>query len=156
MRTLCGGISGKAGIGHVRYPTSGSSSNREDAQPFITRRPGIVLAHNGNITNVPELAHSLRSRGVHVQSQCDAEPVLLVLSDALTRIRPCGHTTDDVARAVREVFDTVRGNGKNRKRRGGHADCTAEPLAGTVLEKDAGHGTTKGHTTHTCNICRKT
>lgn len=100
---------GRAGIGHVRYPTSGSTATREDAQPFLTRRPGILLAHNGNVTNVPELARELRSRGLHVLSQCDAEPILLVLAEALTAIRPAGHTADDVAQAVREVFRTVRG-----------------------------------------------
>jgi amidophosphoribosyltransferase len=102
-------VPGNAGIGHVRYPTSGSSSNAADAQPFITRRPGMLLAHNGNITNVPELTDLLRVRGVHVQSQCDAEPVLLLLADALIKIRPAGHTTEDLTRAVGEVFDKVRG-----------------------------------------------
>ena len=100
---------GRGGIGHVRYPTSGSTSTREDAQPFLTRRPGILLAHNGNVTNVPELTRSLRAKGLHVLSQCDAEPILLVLAEALTAIRPSGHTSDDVRRAVAEVFATVKG-----------------------------------------------
>lgn len=103
------GFGGRGGIGHVRYPTSGSTSTREDAQPFLTRRPGILLAHNGNVTNVPELIRTLRAQGLHVLSQCDAEPILLVLAEALTAIRPSGHTADDVAAAVGEVFRTVRG-----------------------------------------------
>ena len=100
---------GQAGIAHVRYPTAGPEATRNDAQPFLTRRPGILLAHNGNVTNVPELSRTLREEGWHVLSLCDAEPILLVLAEALTRSRPEGHSRDDVVRAVREVHQRVRG-----------------------------------------------
>ena len=100
---------GSVGIGHVRYPTAGTTSTRQDAQPFQTRRPGILLAHNGNLTNVPEITQSLREEGMHVLSSCDAEPLLLVFSQELTRIRAAGHTSDDVASAVAAVFRRVRG-----------------------------------------------
>ena len=100
---------GQSGIAHVRYPTAGPEATRNDAQPFLTRRPGILLAHNGNVTNVPELSRTLREEGWHVLSLCDAEPILLVLAEALTRSRPEGHIRDDVVRAVREVHQRVRG-----------------------------------------------
>ena len=74
---VVGGMKGHAGIAHVRYPTAGPQATRNDAQPFITRRPGILLAHNGNVTNIPELSRTLREEGWHVLSQCDAEPILL-------------------------------------------------------------------------------
>jgi amidophosphoribosyltransferase len=102
------GLTGRAGIGHVRYPTVGGGS-REDAQPFHTRRPGVVMAHNGNVTNLPELEAWLASRGVRVQSQCDVEPILLVFAEALGARRPSHHTADDVREAVREVYQRVRG-----------------------------------------------
>lgn len=102
-------LHGNAGIGHVRYPTAGLQSTAEDAQPFLTRQPGIVLAHNGNVTNVPELTEQLRNEGVCVLSSCDAEPILLVFATALSRIRPTGHTKEDVVLAIKEVYQRVRG-----------------------------------------------
>jgi amidophosphoribosyltransferase len=106
---IVGSQPGRVGIGHVRYPTYGSGS-REDAQPFITRRPGIVLAHNGNVTNVPALEQDLLGRGVHLLSNCDSEPILLMLADELTRIRTHGHTVDDVVAALKPVMEKVQGS----------------------------------------------
>lgn len=101
-------LKGTSGIGHTRYPTVGSGV-REDAQPFYTRRPGVLMAHNGNVTNLEELETRLLARGLHVQSQCDVEPILLVFAEALSERRPFGHTTEDVVFAVREVLQGVRG-----------------------------------------------
>lgn len=100
---------GNAGIGHVRYPTAGTRSSAEDAQPFRTRMPGLLSAHNGNVTNVPELTAWLRTEGWVVLSHCDAEPILLTFAWALTQERPSGHTVEDVRRAVATVFKRVRG-----------------------------------------------
>src|SRR5579864_894190 len=56
MRSLLG----NTGIGQVRYPTAGSSSSEEEAQPFYVNAPfGITLAHNGNLTNAEELKTAL-------------------------------------------------------------------------------------------------
>jgi amidophosphoribosyltransferase len=102
------GLRGAAGIAHVRYPTVGAGV-RDDTQPFYTRRPGVLMAHNGNVTNVPALTAWLAERGVHVQSQCDVEPILLVFAEGLVARRPSGHTAEDVVHAVREVYARVRG-----------------------------------------------
>lgn len=101
-------LRGTAGVGHVRYPTVGGNT-REDAQPFVTRRPGILMAHNGNVTNLPEVIAKLNRRGMHVLSDCDVEVILMVLADELTRIAPSAHTAADLAEAVRRLFDRVRG-----------------------------------------------
>ena len=102
-------LTGTAGIAHVRYPTAGATATREDAQPFLTRRPGILLAHNGNVINVPQITAELRSEGWNVLSSCDAEPILLVLTTELNRIRAYGHTSADVVKAVEAVHRRIRG-----------------------------------------------
>lgn len=99
---------GRSGLGHVRYPTVGGNT-REDAQPFMTRRPGILMAHNGNVTNMPELSGQLARRGMHIMSNCDVEAILMVLADEVTRIAPAGHTTSDLTEAVGRLMDRVRG-----------------------------------------------
>ncbi len=98
-----GSLPGTAAIGHVRYPTVGAGV-REDAQPFHTRRPGVLMAHNGNVTNVPQLEAWLARRGIRVQSGCDVEPIMLVFAEGLR-----GAAVENVKDAVRDVFDQVRG-----------------------------------------------
>jgi amidophosphoribosyltransferase len=100
---------GTSGIAHVRYPTFGGGT-REDAQPFMTRRPSMVLAHNGNITNVAQLEEELVARGVRMTSRCDSEPVLLVLGDELLKIRVAGHTTADLVAATEQLMKRLRGS----------------------------------------------
>ncbi len=69
-------------MGHVRYPTAGSSSARE-AQPFFVNSPlGIYLIHNGNLTNTDELRNMLQSSqsffNRHMRTQSDSEVRLFV------------------------------------------------------------------------------
>ena len=102
------GLTGGLGIGHVRYPTLGTVS-LTDAQPFFYRRPGVFMAHNGNITNYARLKRELASRSVQVLSTCDVEPMLLLFSEALMDRRKANHTLDDVLAALRTTVDAVEG-----------------------------------------------
>jgi amidophosphoribosyltransferase len=107
-RTLALFADSRAVIGHVRYPTRGTG-HIEDAQPFLANPPGIILAHNGNVTNVEELAEHLAEHSVRLRSRCDAEPMVGMLASHLLRTRPFGHTEADLVAAVRHLLDEVRG-----------------------------------------------
>ena len=102
-------LPGTIGIGHVRYPTHGGGL-REDAQPFVTRRPGMVLAHNGNVTNVPQLIEQLRGRGIQLLSSCDSEPILMLLVDEFSKLGAHSPRTDHLIQALRVVMEDVRGS----------------------------------------------
>jgi amidophosphoribosyltransferase len=78
-------LTGNMGIGHVRYPTAGSASSPAEAQPFYVNSPfGIVLSHNGNLTNADQLKQELfRADLRHVNTNSDSEVLLNVLAHEL-------------------------------------------------------------------------
>ena len=98
----------RAVIGHVRYPTRGRG-HIEDAQPFLANPPGIVLAHNGNLTNVEELVARLRAQSFRMLSRCDAEPLLGVLASKLMARNSLSYRREDLVAAVGEVLREVDG-----------------------------------------------
>ncbi|PTY36440.1 amidophosphoribosyltransferase [Saccharospirillum sp. MSK14-1] len=103
-------LSGTAGIGHVRYPTAGSSSTSE-SQPFYVNSPyGIVLAHNGNLTNSAELNSALyRSDLRHVNTTSDSEVLLNVFAHELQLQGKLQPEADDIFSAVAAVHRRCRG-----------------------------------------------
>lgn len=102
-------LKGSSGIAHVRYPTVGSST-RNDAQPFMTQRPSIVAAHNGNLVNLEQLYTHLLSRGIRAMSTCDSEPILLVLGDELLQRKVVDHNEDDLVLALHRTMEQLRGS----------------------------------------------
>jgi amidophosphoribosyltransferase len=101
---------GRMGIGHVRYPTAGSSSSAE-AQPMYVNSPyGITLAHNGNLTNSDELKRELfRTERRHVNTDSDSEVLLNVFAHELQRVAGPRPEADDVFEAVRQLHVRCRG-----------------------------------------------
>ena len=103
-------LAGNVGIGHVRYPTAGSSSSAE-AQPFYVNSPyGITLAHNGNLTNTDEIARQIyRTDLRHINTNSDSEVLLNVFAHELQKRGNLVPTEDDVFAAVSAVHKRVRG-----------------------------------------------
>ena len=103
-------LTGQMGIGHVRYPTAGSTSPAL-AQPFYVNSPyGLALAHNGNLTNTDELSRDLFKEDLrHINTDSDSEVLLNVFAHELQcrgKIKP---TPEDLFAAVSGVHDRCRG-----------------------------------------------
>ena len=109
MRSLPGNI----GLGQVRYPTAGNAFSEEEAQPFYVNAPfGIVLVHNGNLTNVPVLKEQLFSADHrHINTESDTEVLINVLAHELEKTtRGLPLKPADVFAAVRGVHARVKGS----------------------------------------------
>ncbi|PPC95324.1 MAG: amidophosphoribosyltransferase [Methylotenera sp.] len=106
MRSLVG----NAGIAHVRYPTAGTSSAAE-AQPFYVNSPfGIVLGHNGNLTNSEQLKSEMFRQDLrHINTTSDSEVLLNVLAHEIERTSQNAVLNTDMA------FDAVAGVHKRCK-----------------------------------------
>jgi amidophosphoribosyltransferase len=94
-------LTGNVGMGHIRYPTAGTSRSSE-AQPFYVNSPyGICLAHNGNLTNYEELAEMLTCEDRrHLNTGSDSEVLLNVFAHELQK-RTNGRPTAE------QIFDAV-------------------------------------------------
>jgi amidophosphoribosyltransferase len=109
MRALPGHI----GLGQVRYPTAGNAWSEEEAQPFYVNAPfGIVLVHNGNLTNAPALKSELfRIDRRHINTESDTEVLINILAHEIeVAARELPLTADAVFRAVAAVHKRLKGS----------------------------------------------
>ena len=104
------GLKGNMGIGHVRYPTAGSSSSAE-AQPMYVNSPfGICLAHNGNLTNDDQMNEDLfRSDRRHINTDSDSEVLLNVFAHELQSVSGLRPTPEDIFSTVEKVHERAIG-----------------------------------------------
>ena len=106
-------LPGTVGLGQVGYPTAGSAYSEEEAQPFYVNAPfGIVLVHNGNLTNAPSLKKELFDIDRrHINTESDSEVLLNVLAHELERAaRDLPLTPVEIFKAVRAVHKRVKGS----------------------------------------------
>ncbi|MDD2729029.1 amidophosphoribosyltransferase [Malikia sp.] len=106
-------LPGNCGLGQVRYPTAGNAFSEEEAQPFYVNAPfGIVMAHNGNLTNAAVLKQEMvQLDHRHINTESDSEVLLNVLAHELAKSTDHGALTQDaVFAAVREVHRRIKGS----------------------------------------------
>jgi len=117
-------LPGNCGLGQVRYPTAGNAFSEEEAQPFYVNAPfGIVLVHNGNLTNAQALKHELFTVDHrHINTESDSEVLLNVLAHEIER------TTRGMPLQAAHLFEAVRN--VHRRVKGSYA----------VIALIAGHG----------------
>jgi amidophosphoribosyltransferase len=109
MRSLLGTV----GLGHVRYATRGSASSEEEAQPFYVNAPyGIILVHNGNLTNTRELTAELFNVDRrHLNTDSDTELLVNVLAHELqNEVTGAELDPDQIFTAVSRVYERVEGS----------------------------------------------
>ena len=109
MRALPGNV----GLGQVRYPTAGNAASEEEAQPFYVNAPfGIVMVHNGNLTNAKQLRQELAETDHrHTNNESDSEVLLNVLAHEIGRATSGAPLTpDEVFKAVRAVHQRIKGS----------------------------------------------
>ncbi len=108
MRSLTGTV----GIGHVRYPTIHSAGNSAEAQPFYVNAPfGLLLVHNGNLTNARQLKEEMFRRDRrHINTESDSEVLLNVLANSLQACaRGVSLEPSAIFAAVSELHERARG-----------------------------------------------
>ena len=109
MRSLLGTM----GLGHVRYATRGSASSEEEAQPFYVNAPyGIILVHNGNLTNTRELTRELfEVDRRHLNTNSDTELLVNVLAHELqAQVTGADFDPDQVFAAITRLHERVEGS----------------------------------------------
>ena len=96
-------LQGSAGIGHVRYPTSGSVDS-SCAQPFAVsfKSGSLGLSHNGNLVNADEIRDELAAAGHAFTSDGDTEVIAHDLARNLLEA--------DLVRAVKRTMERVHGS----------------------------------------------
>ncbi len=123
-------LKGNIGIGHVRYPTAGSANDPEQAHPFYVNSPfGLMLAHNGNLTNASELRDDvLKKNHRHVRTHSDSEILTNIFAFELEQLTVSKNLNNE------SIFQAIYN--LNKRIRGGYAVVCLIANYGLVAFRD--------------------
>jgi amidophosphoribosyltransferase len=99
--TTMEGLPGDVAVGHTRYSTTGSTV-LANAQPCSvnTRLGTLAIAHNGNLTNAPELKRELVEKGAIFTTSSDTEVLVHLIARS---------EADTVEGQIRDALEQVEG-----------------------------------------------
>ncbi|PHH91502.1 hypothetical protein CDD83_231 [Cordyceps sp. RAO-2017] len=103
-------LPGYMGLGHLRYPTMGTSSASE-AQPFYVNSPfGVSMSVNGNLVNTEDLRKFLDEEARrHVNSDSDSELLLNIFAHGFQKLGKTRANSDDIFTALGDVYSKCQG-----------------------------------------------
>jgi amidophosphoribosyltransferase len=101
---LLDALRGSAGIGHNRYPTTGSSTDLENAQPIVfkLKEEEAALAANGDLVNFERVRHRLQAQGIDLLGNADTETMAQMIALEFSRTR-------DIEAAIRRASSELVG-----------------------------------------------
>ena len=101
-------LKGNLGVGHVRYSTAGASS-RENSQPLVLAyiKGTLMLAHNGNLTNAPQLRRELAMGGAIFQTTIDSETIAYHIARERIHAKTAQEATVKALRKVQGAYSIV-------------------------------------------------
>lgn len=102
-------------IGHVRYSTTGTNSQK-NTQPMITEylKGRIATAHNGNIVNAAEIKEKLVSVGCNFAATNDSEVISSLIGWEALRGESVEDAVADAAKQLRGAFSLVVLSSRNK------------------------------------------
>ncbi|MCL2111275.1 MAG: amidophosphoribosyltransferase [Clostridiales bacterium] len=106
---------GRTAIGHTRYSTTGGNV-QENSGPFVTEylTGRIATAHNGNISNAPEIRDWLRGNGLQFNATSDSEVASSLIAYHITKERDILQGVVKAAGFLRGAFSLVIATGKDK------------------------------------------
>ena len=102
------GMKGNLGVGHVRYSTAGAST-RENSQPLVLSyvKGTLILGHNGNLVNAPQLRRELSKDGAIFQTTIDTETIAYHIARARVRSRSVQEAVLNATKKLRGSYALV-------------------------------------------------